>query len=149
MIDPMTAFALLKSGLSAGKQIASLGKEIAGFFDAVDGAKAQHNKKKSSVFASANEEAMDTFMKQQQAMDCEDELRELITQTRGLSQWKNLLNLRREIRVERKKEARLAEVKAEERQQMILSVIGIIIFLALVLGSGGMYLWYLGWLTKW
>jgi len=149
MIDPMTAFALLKSGLSAGKQIASLGKEIAGFFDAVDGAKAQHNKKKSSVFASANEEAMDTFMKQQQAMDCEDELRELITQTRGLSQWKNLLNLRREIRIERKKEARLAEVKAEERQQMILSVIGIIIFLALVLGSGGMYLWYLGWLTKW
>ena len=149
MIDPMTAFALLKSGLSAGKQIASMGKEIAGFFDAVDGAKAQHNKKKSSVFSSANEEAMDTFMKQQQAMDCEDELRELITQTRGLSQWKNLLNLRREIRVERKKEARLAEVKAEERQQMILSVIGIIIFLALVLGSGGMYLWYLGWLTKW
>ena len=149
MIDPMTAFALLKSGLSAGKQIASMGKEIAGFFDAVDGAKAEHNKKKSSVFASANEEAMDTFMKQQQAMDCEDELRELITQTRGLSQWKNLLNLRREIRVERKKEARLAEVKAEERQQMILSVIGIIIFLALVLGSGGMYLWYLGWITKW
>jgi len=149
MIDPMTAFALLKSGLSAGKQIASMGKEIAGFFDAVDGAKAQHNKKKSSVFSSANEEAMDTFMKQQQAMDCEDELRELITQTRGLSQWKNLLNLRREIRVERKKEARLAEVKAEERQQMILSVIGIIIFLALVLGSGGMYLWYLGWITKW
>ena len=149
MIDPMTAFALLKSGLSAGKQIASMGKEIAGFFDAVDGAKAQHNKKKSSVFSSANEEAMDTFMKQQQAMDCEDELRELITQTRGLSQWKNLLNLRREIRIERKKEARLAEVKAEERQQMILSVIGVIIFLALVLGSGGMYLWYLGWLTKW
>ena len=149
MIDPMTAFALLKSGLSAGKQIASMGKEIAGFFDAVDGAKAQHNKKKTSVFASANEEAMDTFMKQQQAIDCEEQLRELITQTRGLSQWKNLLNLRREIRVERKKEARLAEVKAEERQQMILSVIGIIIFLALVLGSGGMYLWYLGWLTKW
>ena len=149
MIDPMTAFALLKSGLSAGKQIASMGKEIAGFFDAVDGAKAEHNKKKSSVFASANEEAMDTFMKQQQAMDCEDELRELITQTRGLSQWKNLLNLRREIRIERKNEARLAKVKAEERQQMILSVIGVIIFLALVLGSGGMYLWYLGWLTKW
>ena len=149
MIDPMTAFALLKSGLSAGKQIASMGKEIAGFFDAVDGAKAQHNKKKSSVFSSANEEAMDTFMKQQQAMDCENELRELITQTRGLSQWKNLLNLRREIRIERKNEARLAKVKAEERQQMILSVIGIIIFLALVLGSGGMYLWYLGWITKW
>jgi uncharacterized protein YoaH (UPF0181 family) len=131
MIDPISAFALLKSGLSAGKQIASLGKEIAGFFDAVDGAKAQHNKKKTSIFASANEEAMDTFM------------------TRGISQWRNLQNLRREIRVERKNEAKLAEVKAEERKQMILSGIGIFIFISLVLGSGGMYLWYLGWLTKW
>ena len=149
MIDPVSAFALLKSVLSAGKQIASLGKEIAGFFDAVDGAKAQHNKKKSSVFASANEEAMDTFMKQQQAIDCEEELREMITATRGISQWRNLQNLRREIRIERKNEARLAEVKAEEKKQMILSGIGIFIFISLVLGSGGMYLWYLGWLNKW
>ena len=146
MIDPVSAFALLKSGISAGKQLASLGKEIAGFFDAVDGAKAQHNKKKSSVFASANEEAMDTFMRQQQAIDCEAELRELITQTRGFSQYQALLNLRREIRVERKEIAAQAAIEAEERQQAILSGIGILIFIALVLGSGGMYLWYLGWI---
>ena len=146
MIDPVSAFALLKSGISAGKQLASLGKEIAGFFDAVDGAKAQHNKKKSSVFASANEEAMDTFMRQKQAIDCEAELRELITQTRGFSQYQALLNLQREIRVERKEIAARAAIEAEERQQAILSGIGILIFIALVLGSGGMYLWYLGWI---
>jgi len=73
----------------------------------------------------------------------------MITATRGISQWRNLQNLRREIRIERKNEARLAGVKAEERKQMILSGIGIFIFIALVLGSGGMYIWYLGWLTKW
>ncbi len=146
MIDPVSAFALLKSGISAGKQLASLGKEIAGFFDAVDGAKAQHNKKKSSVFASANEEAMDTFMRQQQAIDCEAELRELITQTRGYSQYQALLNIRREIRVERKEEARLAVIAAQEKQQMIMSGIAIFIFISLVLVSGGMYMWYLGWI---
>ena len=89
---------------------------------------------------------MDTFMRQQQAIDCEAELRELITQTRGFSQYQALLNLRREIRVERKEIAARAAIEAEERQQAILSGIGILIFIALVLGSGGMYLWYLGWI---
>tara|TARA_R100000935_G_C2717518_1_gene116584 strand:- start:114 stop:560 length:447 start_codon:yes stop_codon:yes gene_type:complete len=146
MIDPVSAFALIKSGISAGKQLHSMGKDIASFFDAVDGAKANHKKKKSSIFASANEEAMDTFMRQQQAIDCEAELRELITQTRGYSQYQALLNIRREIRVERKEEARLAVIAAQEKQQMIMSGIAIFIFISLVLLSGGMYMWYLGWI---
>ena len=85
-------------------------------------------------------------MRQQQAIDCEAALRELITQTRGYSQYQALLNIRREIRVERKEEARLAVIAAQEKQQMIMSGIAIFIFLALVLASGGMYMWWLGWI---
>ena len=147
MIDPVSAFALIKSGISAGKQLHSMGKDIASFFDAVDGAKAQHNKKKSSIFASANEEAMDTFMRQQQAIDCEAQLKELITQTRGYSQYQALLNLRREIRVERKEQARQAAIEAEERKQIILSSILIILFIGSIILSGVFYLWYLGWIN--
>jgi len=147
MIDPVSAFALIKSGISAGKQLHSMGKDIASFFDAVDGAKAQHNKKKSSIFASANEEAMDTFMRQQQAIDCEAQLKELITQTRGYSQYQALLNLRREIRVERKEQARQAAIEAEERKQIILSGILIILFIGSIILSGVFYLWYLGWIN--
>jgi hypothetical protein len=146
MIDPMTAFAILKSGISAGKQLTSMTKDIAAFFDSVDGVKAKHKKKKSSMFASANEEAMDTFMRQQQAMDCEEELRELITSSRGISQWRNLQNLRREIRVERKEQARLDSIAREEKQQMIISGLVILAFIVSVLGSGGAYLWHLGYL---
>lgn len=147
MIDPLSAFAIIKSGISAGKQLHSMGKDIASFFDAVDGAKAQHTKKKSSIFASANEEAMDTFMRQQQAIDCEEQLKELITQTRGYSQYQALLNLRREIRVERKEKARQASIEAEERKQVIISGILIIVFIGSVILSSVFYLWYLGWIN--
>ena len=146
MIDPLTAFAAIKGGIAAGKQLHSMTKDIASFFDAVDGAKAQHTKKKSSIFSSANEEALDTFMKQQQAKDAEEQLKELITNTRGYTAYQELLSLRREIRLERQEEARLALIKAEERKEMILSIILIVSFIFVVLASGGAYMWYLGWI---
>ena len=48
-----------------------MSKEIAGFFDSVNNAKKAHAKKKNSLFASANEEAMDTWMQKQQAIEAE------------------------------------------------------------------------------
>jgi hypothetical protein len=144
MIDPMTAFAILKSGISAGKQLTSMTKDIAAFFDSVDGVKAKHKKKKSSMFASANEEAMDTFMRQQQAMDCEEELRELITSSRGISQWRNLQNLRREIRVERKEQARLDAIALEEKQQAVLLIVFVVILFGAFAATACAYLWWLG-----
>lgn len=144
MIDPMTAFALLKSGISAGKQLTSMSKDIAAFFDSVDGAKAKHKKKKSSMFASANEEAMDTFMRQQQAMDCEEELRELITATRGISQWRNLQSIRREIRLERKEQARLDAQAHEEKQQAVMVFVLVVILFGAFAGAACAYLWWLG-----
>tara|TARA_R100000951_G_C2620067_1_gene174177 strand:+ start:418 stop:882 length:465 start_codon:yes stop_codon:yes gene_type:complete len=146
MVDPLTAFAAIKGGIAAGKQLHSMTKDIAAFFDSVDGAKANHTKKKSSIFASANEEALDTFMKQQQAKDAEEQLKELITNTRGYTAYQELLSLRREIRLERKEAARLALIEAEERREVILSIILIVSFLLVVLASGVAYLWYLGWI---
>ena len=101
-MDPMSALAMIKAGLSAGKQIHSLGKEIAGFFDSVDDTNKKHQKKKNSIFTSSNEEALDTFMQKERAKDAEEQLKELITQTRGYSAYQELLNLRPEIRLERK-----------------------------------------------
>ena len=122
MIDPLTAFAAIKGGISAGKQLHSMSKEIAGFFDSVDDAKKTHEKKKNSVFASANEEAMDTFMKKQAAIDAEAQLRELIIATRGYSAYQELLKLRREIRVERQERERRERKEKEEMQELIAIV---------------------------
>jgi len=144
MIDPLTAFAAVKGGISAGKQLYSMTKEITAFFDAVDGANQKHQKKKSSIFASANEEAMDTFLAKQKAADAEEQLRELITNTRGISAYRQLQALRREIRMERKEDQRLALLRAEEMKENILSGLLIAGFLLICLGSGGAYLSHIG-----
>ena len=135
MIDPLTAFAAIKGGISAGKQIHNMSKEIASFFDSVDDAKKSHEKKKSSVFASANEEAMDTFMKKQAAIDAEAQLRELIIATRGYSAYQELLKLRKEIRVERQERERQERKEKEEMQEMV-ALIFVSILLAAVTGVG-------------
>lgn len=143
-MDPLTAFAVVKGGITAGKQLYSMTKEITAFFDAVDGANQKHQKKKSSIFASANEEALNTFLDKQKAADAEEQLRELITNTRGISAYKQLQAIRREIRMERKEDQRLALIKAEEMRENVLSALLIIGFLLLCLASGGGYLWHLG-----
>jgi len=135
MIDPLTAFAAIKGGISAGKQLHSMSKEIAGFFDSVDNAKKSHEKKKNSMFASANEEAMDTFMKKQAAIDAEAQLRELIIATRGYSAYQELLKLRKEIRIERKERERKERIEKEEMQEMVALVfVALLLFIVAVAG---------------
>ena len=143
-MDPLSALAMVKGGITAGKQLYSMTKEISSFFDSIDSANKKHQLKKSSIFASANEEAMDTFMAKQKAADAEEQLKELILNTRGYSAYQELLSIRREIRLERKEDQRLALIKAEEMKENILSALLIIGFLLLCLASGGAYLWHLG-----
>ena len=136
MIDPLTAFAAVKGGIAAGKQLHQMSKEIAGFFDSVDGAKKAHEKKKASMFASSNEEAMDTWMKKQQAIDAEKELRELIVNTRGFSAYQDLLKLRREISKERKERERREAREREEQQELIAIVMVVLVFIMGMVAAG-------------
>ena len=121
-MDPLTALAAIKGGITAGKSIMNMSKEIAGFFDSVDSAKKQHQKKKNSMFANANEEAMDTWMQKQQAEEAEIALRELITATRGYSAYQDLLKIRRDTLRERKEQERREAREAEERQELVIMI---------------------------
>ena len=134
MIDPLTAFAAIKGGIAAGKQIHSMSKEIAGFFDSVDGAKKAHEKKKNSLFASSNEEAMDTWMQKQQAIDAEAQLRELIVNTRGFSAYQDLLKLRRDIAKERKERERREERERQEQQELIAIIMVVLTIMIAIVG---------------
>jgi len=137
MIDPLSALAMVKGGISAGKTIASMSKELAGFFDSVDSAKKDHEKKKQSPFSSSNEEALDTFMKRQQAKQAEEELREFIVNNLGYSAYQELLKLRREIAAERKEAERQAKLEAERmKENAEMAFIAVVIFLLL---SGGVF----------
>ena len=73
MIDPFTAFAAVKSAVSAGKELVNVTKQIGEFFDGVDDLRAAHEKKKNSVFSSSDENSMETFVNLQRAKDAEEE----------------------------------------------------------------------------
>jgi hypothetical protein len=145
MIDPLSALAMVKGGISAGRTIASMSKELAGFFDSVDSAKKDHEKKKQSPFSSTNEEALDTFMKRQQAKQAEEELREFIVNTIGYSAYQELLKLRREIAQERKETERQARVDAERmKENAEMAFIAVVIFLLICGGALGLLV-AMGW----
>ena len=145
MVDPLTALAMVKGGISAGKTIASMSKELAGFFDSVDSAKKAHEKKKQSPFSSSNEEALDTFMKRQQAKQAEEELREFIVNNLGYSAYQELLKLRREVAQERKEAERQARLDAERmKENAEMAFIAVVIFLLLCGGALGLLV-AMGW----
>jgi hypothetical protein len=123
-MDPISialaSFSAVKAGVAAGKEITSLAKDLGSLFDAIDEVKGDHEKKRSSIFSSANEEALDTFVARKQAEDLENQLREIIIATRGYSAYQELINLRKDIRVQRKKELEDKRKRSEEFWESML-----------------------------
>jgi len=145
MIDPLSALAMVKGGISAGRTLASMSKELAGFFDSVDSAKKAHEKKKQSPFSSSSEEALDTFMKRQQAKQAEEELREFIVNTIGYSAYQELLKLRKEISEERKETERQARLEAQRmKENAEMAFVAVVLFIMVCGGALGLLV-AMGW----
>ena len=142
MVDPITAFGAISAGIKTGKSIMNMTKELSTFMDSCDEAKKSHEKKKNSLFASANEEALDTFMKRQQAIDAEEQLRDLIIGTRGYSAYQDLLKLRREIVAERKEREREMALERERKRENAETALIIVILVMFVAGFGVLVLMY-------
>ena len=121
MVDPITgitaAYAAVQTGIKMGKELSSLGKDLGVLFDFIDNAKSGHAKKKRG---SANEEALSTFIEAKQAEDMEENLRNIVIQTRGVGAWAELVKLRADIRVQRKKE----EADRIKRRNQLVEDIG-------------------------
>ena len=146
MADPFTLLAAIKTGVSAGKTIASLSKEIGQFFDATDQAKKKMSKKRGSSTSSVNSEALDRWAEEQKAAELEEELREWICRTRGISHWHSLLRIRKEVLSEKRElEARLRR-EAIERQEMALTIAGILVLLTASAIGAAAYLHFMNWI---
>lgn len=117
-VDPITtavaAFSALKAGVAAGKELQSLAGDIGSLWDSIDKVKSDHNKKKSRTFKSVNEEAMQTFIDKKQAEDMENNLREIIIHTRGLSAWQELIRIRVKIKKDREEALRQKRLQRKE-----------------------------------
>ena len=138
-MDPISiaaaSFAAIKAGVTAGREIQELGKEIGKLWGAIDQARADHTSAQSSPFrGSAEEEAMETFINLQKAKDYEDQLRAIILETRGYGAWQELLKLRGDIKERKRKEKVRREVKRREKLESIGKFILILLGASAVAG---------------
>ena len=136
MIDPITAIAgataafnTIKKGFAVGRDIESMAGDLGRWMGAVsDISKAEELNKKPPLFkklfqaGSVEEEAMQIFMAKKKAEDMRNELKQIISFTRGPSAWEELLKTEGDIRKKRQK----AIYDQEERRRKLLEAIMIV-----------------------
>jgi len=144
MIDPITAvatasaaFNTIKSAFAAGRDVETMAGDLGRWMGAVsDIKKAEELNKKPPIFkklfasGSVEEEAMQIFMAKKKAEDMREELRNIISFTRGPSAWTELLKTEADIR-KRRQEMIYAQ---EERRRQLLEWCAIGLLVLVVLG---------------
>ncbi len=141
------AFNTIKAGFAAGREVESMASDLSRWMGAVsDIKKADEYNKKPPIFkkifnaGSVEEEAMQIFMAKKKAEDMRNELKQLISWTRGPSAWEELLRTEADIRKKRQQ----AIYDQQERRRQIMEIIGVIVLILViggfVLGLG--WIWY-------
>tara|TARA_B100000131_G_scaffold289470_1_gene301517 strand:+ start:38 stop:523 length:486 start_codon:yes stop_codon:yes gene_type:complete len=154
MIDPITAIATatgafntIKAAFAAGRDVEGMAGDLSRWMGAVsDIKKAEEYNKKPPLFkklfqaGSVEEEAMQIFMAKKKAEDMREELKQIISFTRGPSAWEELLKTERDIRVKRQ-EAIYAQ---EEYRRKVIEIIMIIVACLIVAGFIGGIIYLIG-----
>jgi len=148
MIDPVTAlatatsaFSMIKKGFEVGRDVESMGADLGRWMGAIsDLKKAEEYSKKPPLFkklfasGSVEEEAMAAFMAKKKADDMREQLRQVITFTRGPSAWQELLRMEGEIR---KKRQQMIYDQKEYRRKVIEYTLATI----LIAITSGLIIW--------
>ena len=145
-MEIISLVASIKAGISAGKAISSLSKDIGKFFDATDPAKKQLQKKGISS-KSVNSTAFDIWAKQRQIAESEAELQEWISNTYGRSKWLELLKIRKEVLAEKREAEAQARRDAIQRQELMITIVGIVVLLIFTFIGSSAYLHWMGYLN--
>jgi|TARA_R100000479_G_scaffold119823_1_gene61337 uncharacterized DUF497 family protein len=122
-----------------------LSKQIGQFFDATDAAK-KKLQKKGITTKDVNSVALDRWAKEREAAQAEEELREWVTNNLGLSQWHALLRIRKEVLQEKREAEAQARRDAIQRQELMITIVGIIVLLIFTFVGATAYLHYMGWI---
>ena len=145
-MDPVSLVASIKAGISAGRAISSLSKQIGQFFDGADQAKKNHSRKMDKKFVSVNQEALSTWADKMAYEEQERELQEWVSNRYGRSKWLELLKIRKEVLVERREQEARERLAAQARQEMTLTVVSILLLLLGALVGSSWYLHHMGWI---
>jgi hypothetical protein len=153
MVDPVTALAtatsafnLIKKGFEVGRDVESMGADLGRWMGAMsDLKKADEYAKKPPLFkkifqaGSVEEEAMAAFMAKKKAEDMREQLRTIITYTRGASAWQELLKTEADIRVKRQK--MIYDQKERQRKFIEYSLAGLL--LSVTFGVVVWFFWFI------
>jgi hypothetical protein len=151
MIDPVTALAtasaafnVIKKGFEVGRDVESMAGDIGRWMGAVsDIKKSDEFAKKPPLFKkmvaakSVEEEALQAFMAKKKAEEMRDELRKLISFTRGPKAWDELVRMEGQIRKERQK----AIYDQKERQRHFWEIILGSLLAIIIICAGVGFLW--------
>ena len=139
-----SAFSAIKAGFSAGRDIEGMAKDLSRWMGAVsDIKKAEEYNRKPPLFkkifnaGSVEEEAMQIFMAKKKAEDMRNQLKQIISYTRGPAAWDELLRTEGDIRKKRQK----AIYDQKERQRKVIEAILIGILCIVVVGFIGGIVW--------
>jgi len=144
MVDPISILSAIKLGVGAGKSLSSLSKEIGQFFDATDSAKKKLQQKGLSG-KNVNAIAMERFTKLRQAAEAEESLKKFISESLGPSHYQTLLKIRREVLQEKREAEAQARRDAIQRQELAITVVGIVVLLIFTFVGSSAYLYWMGW----
>jgi len=154
MVDPITAvatataaFNTIKKGFQMGRDIEGMAGDLGRWMGAVsDIKKADEYSKKPPLFkklfaaGSVEEEALNAFMAKKKAEDMREELRNIISFSRGPSAWQELLKTEADIR----KKRQAAIYAQEEYRRKVIEIVMISIASLLVVGLISIFVWLVG-----
>ena len=130
-----SAFSAIKRGFEVGRDIESMAGDLSRWMGAVsDIQKADQYNKKPPLFkkifnsGSVEEEAMQIFMAKKKAEDMRNQLKQIITFTRGPSAWEELLRTEGDIRKKRQKMI----YDQQERRRKLFEIIAIILLVGII-----------------
>ena len=148
MIDPITAlsaataaFNAVKKGVQMGQDIENMSGSIGKWMGAVsDIHKSAEYSKKPPLFkklfasGSVEEEALNAFMAKKKAEDMREQLRQIISATRGPAAWQELVKTEIDIR-KRRQETIYAQKEARKHLlEVIMIVSGVTVGSLLIIG---------------
>tara|TARA_R100000329_G_scaffold145448_1_gene131007 strand:+ start:1841 stop:2320 length:480 start_codon:yes stop_codon:yes gene_type:complete len=157
MVDPISAMAIagaafnaLKRGVSIGRDIESMGKDLSRWMSAVsDVDRAHHEAKNPPIFKkifnakSVEQEAIELFTQKKQLESQRDDLRRLVSSMCGPNAWQELLRMEADIRKQRKetlyaqREARKQFIEIVSIFFLVLTVAGFFIFVLFLWNNRG------------
>lgn len=140
-----SAFGAIRKGFEVGRDIESMAGDLGRWMGAVsDIKKAEEYNQKPPLFkklfasGSIEQEALEIFMAKKKADDMREQLRQIITYTRGPSAWQELIRTEADIR---KKRQKMIYAQKERQRFYIELAVSIIIGGLIVVGVVWFGMW--------